>query len=355
MTAPQEIRFCTTSDGVRIAFASVGDGPPLVCTTAWLTHLEHDLQSPFLGPWLRRLARHFRVVRYDGRGNGLSQRDIDGMSVDAWVRDLEAVADAARLERFPIYGLSQGAVVAVAYASRHPDRVERMLLHGGCARGLLRRDPPAKVVAAAQAQLDAAQAGWGVGSASFRRMFLSMLVRTASREQLEAFDAIQRLAISGPVVRMFLEAAFSFDVRDEARGVRCPTLVAHADEDPCFPFAEGALLASLIPGARLVTLASRNHLLVEGEPAGQQLLDELLRFMAPAAAAAAAAPLTPRQGEVLRHVARGLTDKQIARTLDLSPRTVEMHVARALDALGCHTRAEAVHLATQRGWLDKLR
>ena len=135
MTAPQEIRFCTTSDGVRIAFASVGDGPPLVCTTAWLTHLEHDLQSPFLGPWLRRLARHFRVVRYDGRGNGLSQRDIDGMSVDAWVRDLEAVADAARLERFPIYGLSQGAVVAVAYASRHPDRVERMLLHGGCARG----------------------------------------------------------------------------------------------------------------------------------------------------------------------------------------------------------------------------
>lgn len=348
MPLSQEISFCTTRDGIRIATASVGQGPTLVWTTAWLSHLEHDLQSPWVGPMLQALAAHFRVVRYDSRGNGLSQREVNGLGIDAWVSDMEAVVSHLGLSRFALYGLSQGAAVALSYAARHPEHVDRMVLHGGCARGLLRRDPPAKVVAAAKVLLDAAEVGWGQDSAAFRQMFLARLVRTATLDQLQTMDRLQRLAISGQVVRQFVAAAYEMDVTQEAGRVRCPTLVAHADEDPCWPFSEGALLASLIPGSKLITLHSKNHLLVPGEPAVEHLLAEVFQFLG---ADAPKPSLTPRQIEVLGHVARGLTDKQVARELGLSPRTVEMHVARAIDALACHTRAECVARATEAGLL----
>jgi pimeloyl-ACP methyl ester carboxylesterase len=271
--------------------------------------------------------------------------------VEAWIEDLEAVTDALQLEQFSLLGMSQGAAIAIGYAVRHPERVRHLIIYGGCARGLLKRNPSPKVVDAAQAMLKAAELGWGADSSSFRQVFISQLFHDASAEQQRAFDAAQRLTISGANAVRFMKEVFEIDVREVAPKVRCPTLVFHATDDPCFPFEEGRLLASLIPDARLVPLPSKNHLPFETERAWPMFLAELRAFLAPSHAVAeqssGMAPLTPRQLEVLREVANGQTDKQIARKLSLSPRTVEMHVSRALEALQCRTRAEAVRRAAE--------
>jgi pimeloyl-ACP methyl ester carboxylesterase len=351
MPPQQDIRFCTSADGARLAVATVGSGLPLVRAATWLTHVEKDPQNLVNRHWVAELGRDNFYVRYDSRGCGLSDRDVERISLDAWIEDLEAVADALRLERFPLLGMSQGAAIAIGYAARHPERVSHLVIYGGCARGLLRRNPPPKVVDAAQAMLKAAELGWGADSSSFRQVFISQLFHDATAEQQRAFDEAQRLTVSGPVAVRFLKEVFAIDVREVAPQVRCPTLVFHAKEDPCFPFEEGRLLASLIPGARLVPLPSKNHLPFETELAWPMFLSEFRAFVPSAAAAsesrAAAATLTRRQLEVLREVARGQTDKQIARKLSLSPRTVEMHVARTLAALRCRTRAEAVRRASE--------
>lgn len=348
----QEISYCSGAGGTRLAVASIGSGPPVVMAGAWLTHLEHDLQNPAQRHWLHALARGRRLVRYDARGNGLSQRDVERVDFEAWVEDLECIVDTYGLERFALFGLSQGATMAVAYAARHPARVSHLALYGPCVRGLMKRNPPPKVVAAAQALLQAAHTGWGVDSSAFRKMFLHGLVREATPEQLALMDEGQRHTVSADVAVKFLQAAYELDVSGEAPGVRCPTLIVHADQDPCFPFSEASLLASLIPGARLVQVASRNHLLMEQEPAWAAAREALDAFL-PSDATAAPSPLTVRQTEVLMHVASGRTDKEIGRLLGLSPRTVEMHVAHALQALACHNRTEAVHRAGELGLLRR--
>lgn len=351
MEGKQKIRFCTGTDGVRLAIATVGEGPPLVRAATWLTHVEMDPLNLVSRHWVAELSRANFYVRYDSRGNGLSDRDVKRISLEAWIEDLETVVDTLGIETFPLLGISQGAAIALGYAARHPERVSRLVLYGGCARGLLKRNPTQKVVEKAQAMLKAAELGWGADSSSFRQVFISQLFHDATAEQQRAFDEAQRLAVSADVAVRFLEQVFALDVRDVAAEVRCPTLVFHATEDPSFPFEEGRLLASLIPGARLVPLPSKNHMPFETEPAWPMFLAEFRAFVpsAPAApqSAAAHAALTPRQLEVLREVAHGLTDKQIARKLSLSPRTVEMHVANALAALRCRTRAEAVRRAAE--------
>lgn len=351
MLGEQKIHFCTSADGVRLAIATVGEGPPLVRAATWLTHVEMDPHNLVSKHWVAELSRGNFYVRYDSRGCGLSDRQVERISLEAWIEDLEAVVDALGIESFPLLGISQGAAIAVGYAARHPERVSRLVLYGGCARGLLKRDPTQKVVEAAQAMLKAAELGWGAGSSSFRQVFISQLFHDATAEQQRAFDEAQRLTVSGEVAVRFLEEVFALDVREMAAAVRCPTLVFHAKEDPCFPFEEGRLLASLISGSRLVPLPSKNHMPFETEPAWPMFLSELRAFVpsAPAAPQSAAPPaaLTPRQLEVLREVAQGLTDKQIARKLSLSPRTVEMHVANTLATLRCRTRAEAVRRAVE--------
>jgi len=349
MSGDQQIRFCTSSDGVRLAIATVGEGPPLVRAATWLTHVEMDPHNLVTRHWVAELARANLYVRYDSRGCGLSDRQVERISLEAWIEDLEAVVDTLGIERFPLLGISQGAAIAVGYAARHPERVSHLVLYGGCARGLLKRNPTQKVVDAARALLKAAQIGWGAGSSSFRQVFISQLFHDATAEQQRAFDESQRVTVSGDVAVRFLEEVFALDVREMAAAVRCPTLVFHAKEDPCFPFGEGRLLASLIPGARLMALPSKNHMPFETEPAWPMFLSELRSFVpsAPAVPQSAPAALTPRQREVLREVAQGLTDKEIARKLSLSPRTVEMHVANALATLCCRTRAEAVRRAVE--------
>ena len=323
----------------------------------WLTHVEKDPYNLFTRHWVTELSRDNALVRYDSRGCGLSDQDVERISMPAWLEDLEAVVSDLEIDRFPLFGMSQGAAIAINYAARHPDKVSHLVLYGGCARGLLKRNPPPKVVEAAQAMLKAAELGWGADSSSFRQVFISQLLHDATAEQQRAVDEVQRLTISGANAVRFMKEVFEIDVRDAAPKVQCPTLVFHAKEDPCFPFEEGRLLASLIPNARFVPLASKNHLPFETEAAWPAFLSELRAFLPssssgphahdPSAGASIKSPLTPRQIQILREVGMGQTDKQIARKLSLSPRTVEMHVANALLALKCRTRAEAVRRASE--------
>ena len=359
MSIKQDIRFCTSKDGVRLAFASTGSGPPLVRVFSWLTDVEKDLTSVVTGHWIGELSRDYGYVRFDARGCGYSDRDIERMSLDAWVDDLEAVMDAMPLERVPLLGISVGAAVAIAYAVRHPERVSQLVLYGGFARGLLVRDTSAKVLEQAQGLLKAAEIGWGADDPNFRQVFVHRMFRDATSEQLRAFDAVQRDTISGINAARFLKNNFEIDIQELARQVRCPVLAFHAKEDPLIPFSEGLLLASLIPNSRFVPLEGSNHIPFESDTAWPIFLAELRAFL-PAVSSVRpltdafvprAALLTSRQREILKAVAQGQTAKQIARTLDLSPRTVEMHVARALATLQCNSRAEAVHKAGEAGLL----
>jgi len=359
MTLKQDIRFCTSKDGVRLAVASTGNGPPLVRVFNWLTDVEKDITSVVNRHWVSELSRDYGYVRYDSRGCGFSDRNIERMSLDAWVEDLEAVIDAMQLERVPLLGISQGAAVAITYAVRHPERVSQLVLYGGFARGLLVRDTSPQVFEQAQGLLKAAEIGWGADDPNFRQVFVHRMFREATIEQLRAFDAVQRNTISGINAARFLKVGFEVDIQDLARQVRCPVLVAHTRDDQLAPFSEGLLLASLLPDSRFVPLEGSNHIPFESDAAWPRFLAELRAFLPAVSSvrprtaepAAMAGTLTPRQLQILQAVAQGQTAKQIARALDLSPRTVEMHVARVLATLQCSSRAEAVHKANEAGLL----
>ena len=263
----QEIRFCATGKGVSIAYATVGEGPPLVKAANWLNHLEFDWTSPIWRHWLEELSDGHRFVRYDERGNGLSDWEIEDWSFEAWVRDLEVVADAVGVERFSLLGISQGAPVAIAFAARHPERVRHLVLYGGYARGWACR--PGQEVATEQrrALLTLTANGWGQDNPAFRQVWTSQFVPDGSMEQMRWFNELQRISTSPENAVRFLEAFGGIDVVDLLPEVRVPTLVLHGRDDAAVPFAEGRLLASRIPKARFVPLESRNHLLLADEPA----------------------------------------------------------------------------------------
>jgi pimeloyl-ACP methyl ester carboxylesterase/DNA-binding winged helix-turn-helix (wHTH) protein len=275
----QQIRFCRAADGVRIAYAVSGDGPPLVKPANWLTHLEYDWKSPVWRHWLDWAGSHYTLLRYDERGCGLSDHDIADFSFDRWVDDLEAVVDARGLERFPLFGVSQGCAVAVAYAVRHPDRVSKLVLYGGYACGRNHRSP------SPQQQLEAAvlrnmiRVGWGRDNAAFRNVFGMLFVPEGTTEQFQWFCDMTRTVPVENAVRIE-QTAHNIDVRDQAGAVRAPTLVLHARRDAMIPFEAGRMLATLIPDARFVPLDSCNHVLLEDEPAWQVLQREVEVFLA---------------------------------------------------------------------------
>ncbi len=279
-TARQEVRFCSTPDGVRLAYAAAGAGPPLLKAANWLTHLRADWESIVWGHWLRELSARFRLVHYDERGSGLSDWDVEDQSLEAWVQDLEAVADASGQERFALLGISQGGGVAVTYAARHPERVSHLVLYGAFAAGRNARTKTAAERREAEMMLDLVESGWGQETSLFRQLFAAQFMPEGTTEQWEAFDRHQVLTASPAMARRLMQVAADIDVRDVAPQVRTPTLVLHARDDRRIPFDQGELLAALIPGARLVPLESSNHLLLDGEPAWSDFVRHVEAFTA---------------------------------------------------------------------------
>jgi pimeloyl-ACP methyl ester carboxylesterase/DNA-binding winged helix-turn-helix (wHTH) protein len=277
--AHQKVRFCRSADGTRIAWGTIGAGYPLVKSGHWLTHLEHDWHSPIWRPILDELGRRFLVTRYDQRGNGLSEWEVADFSLDRFVEDLEAVVDSARLERFALYGTSQGAAIAIAYAVRHPDRVSHLILQGGFARGRLRRGSDAEREQG-EAMLTLIRHGWGRPGSVFVRAFASMFVPGATREQLDSLVELQLRTTSPENAARLRAAVDRFDVSDLLPGVRVPTLVLHSRDDAIQPVDQGRELASGIPGAEFVLLESANHVLLPEETAWRELFDEMGRFVA---------------------------------------------------------------------------
>jgi pimeloyl-ACP methyl ester carboxylesterase len=351
MAMQQDIRFCTTSDGVTIVTAATGSGPPLVRAGTWISHLECDLADEDVATMIAGLSRNHTLLRYDSRGCGLSDRRIPSLTFDDFVDDLEAVVASRGLKRFPLLGISMGAAISVAYAVRHPEQVSHLILVNGFVRSYFTSSQPKpEALEEAELLLKNAEVGWGNAKSVFRHVFIAQMLGNASVQQQAAFDERMRLSMSAEMAVAYLRNNYSIDIKDACPKVSCPTLVFHSRGDEMVQFEQGRRLAGLIPGARFVPLECAGHHVLSTEPAAQVLLGEIHAFLG-AEHASAAVRLTPRQIEVLQAVAAGKTDKQIARELDLSPRTVEMHVAGAMKALDCTTRAEAVHRAGVAGLL----
>jgi pimeloyl-ACP methyl ester carboxylesterase/DNA-binding winged helix-turn-helix (wHTH) protein len=276
----QEIRFARAPDGVRLAYATCGTGPPLVRAAHWITHLDYDWHSPVWRHWLDGLARGRTLVRYDERGCGLSDHDVDDFSLDACVHDLEAVVDELGLERFPLLGLSQGGPVAIAYADRHPERVSRLVLVGAFVQGRLARAATDEERREAALQAELARIGWGRDEPTFRRFFTSSFIPDAPLELWEAYAELLRRTTSAENAARLIETWSSIDVSEPAARLAVPTLILHARDELRSPFEQARQLAALIPGSRLVPLASRNHLMRADEPAWSHFLAELDGFLA---------------------------------------------------------------------------
>lgn len=275
---PQEVRFCVTRDGVRIAYGRTGAGRPLLRAANWTTHLSHDDQSPLWGHWLRELGRDHQIVRFDHRANGLSDWDVQDLSFEALVSDLEAVVDAAGLPRLPLLATSQGCAVAAAYAVRHPERISRLILFGGFAQGWKTRDP--EDVARREAIGVLLHHGWGHDDRAVRQLFTSLLVPDASAAQMQHLNELQSRTISPANLARIHEIFSKHDIRNLLPQVRCPTLVLHCRNDSFTPFVEGQRFAAAIPDARFMALDSRNHILLEHEPCWPRFLAEVRHFLA---------------------------------------------------------------------------
>lgn len=348
----QSIHFAQSADGVRIAWALAGRGPPLVRGPTWLSHIEYDWQSPVSQHWIGEFTRSHTLLRVDPRGIGVSQWDVENLSFEGLVRDLEAAVDAAGLKSFALVGNSGGAAVAIAYAARHPERVQRMFLWGAYCRGLLRRgEPTPERIEQAQVLRRLAEIGWGTEEPAFRQVFASLLVPGATKQQWQWFTDRMRLCCTGRNAARFLAMMEQIDVQDLARQVRCPTLVLHSRHEARNPYEEGKLTAALIPGAEFVALDSGNHILLPEEPAWQQLVGEFRRFMGPPAQERDAfGDLTGREREVLDLIARGLDNAEIARTLRLSAKTVGNHITHIFAKIGVASRAQAIVRAREVGF-----
>lgn len=273
----QEIKYCRASDGVRLAYATVGQGPPLVKTANWMNHLEYDWESPIWHHLLEGLARNHTLVRYDARGNGLSDWDVDELSLKAWVGDLETVVDAVGIERFPLFGVSQGCAISIAYAVRHPERVSHLILYGGFALGRGKRSPSEHEQIKAMGTL--MRLGWGMDNPAFRQMFTSLFIPESTKEQADWFNDLQRKTTSPECAARYLEVVGNFDVRDLLPQVQVPTLVMHVRGDLVSPIDAGREIAAGIPGARFIALPGRNHLFLKHEPATARFFEEINLFL----------------------------------------------------------------------------
>ncbi|MGD9920515.1 MAG: alpha/beta fold hydrolase [Pseudorhodoplanes sp.] len=346
----QHIRFCRSADGTRIAYASFGEGPPLLWVGHFARHLELDWHNPVWSAWLSWLGRRHSVFRYDLRGCGLSDRDVPDISLERLAEDFEAVVDAAGLGRFIFFGTAGNVAPAVRYAGRYPDRIERLVLWGCHTRGRLCRSRSPDEDREAEARLEAFQLGWTTRSSAFAGFFAAMHAPDAPPEYNRSLSELLRATTSPQVAVGIIRSYWRLDLRAALQLVQCPTLILHANGDPIVPFEEGRLAASLVPGARFVPIDSGNHILVDPEPGWRPFtsaVDEFLPASLPPAAALGS--LTQRERQVLDAIARGQGNQEIAGELGITAKTVRNHVSTIFDKLQVGSRAQAVIMARDHG------
>ena len=339
---------------MRIAYAVMGHGPPLVWGPHFLCHLEFDLKSPLWRPWLAELTRHNTLIRYDARGCGLSDHEVEDLSLDGHVADLEAVVDSAKLDRFALLGTSQGAAMAIAYATRHAERVGQLAIFGGWARGFRNRNPSPEQLRAASAMLELVDLGWGSENPAYRQMFTFLFLPDATAEEAAWFNEQERTCTTPAIAARVMKSLGGIDVESIAAEVRCPTLVTHLRNDQRVPFEEGRRIAGLIPGARFVPLEGRNHVMLQRFPEFTQMFTELHAFLQSAGGAtpgASAFPeLTGREREIVELLAHGLDNSQIAARLGLSEKTVRNNITPILVKLEVESRPQAIVRAREAGF-----
>lgn len=352
--ARQQIRFARSRDGVRLAYATMGTGAPTIIKAAtWLSHLEHDWDSPVWSHVLREMSGNGTLVRYDERGCGLSDWNVSSLTFDDWVDDLETVANATNTQRFAVLGISQGAAVAIAFAVRFPERVSHLILHGGYARGRLVRSNTSAEREEAEMMCRLAELGWGKQDASFRQFFTTQFIPGGTPEQHEWFNEMERLSTSPANAARFMREFNTIDVTHLLERVSCPTIVLHSVRDVRVPYEEGRLLATSIPGAKFVTIDSPNHLLLGHEPGWTRWLEEVRDFLkvgaAPKVNEAVFSALSERQMQILELIAQARDNAQIAATLGLSEKTVRNQVSAIFERLHVENRAQAIVRARDAG------
>ncbi len=348
MRPPQQIRFCTSHDGTRIAYALCGEGPPLVMAGQSFSHLEGEWDCLVRQPLLEFLCARHTLVRYDMRGTGLSDRDCKEFAFPRYVQDLEAVVAASGLDSFDLMGITGGGALAVTHAANHPKQVNNLVLIGAYLRGRTVRSATAGEREETELILKLIELGWGQDNPTFRQLFTYQFLPDGTPEQLQSFDELMRKAASAKNAALQLRAWFGADLSAVAPKVAAPTLVLHARGDLRVPFEEGRLLAATIPGARFVPLDSRNHIPLVQEPAWHQLTAELEAIALPAPHAKAAASLNPVQGLTAREhavvelVAQGIDTAVMAERLCMSEKTVRNHLSAVYSKLGVANRVKAV-------------
>jgi pimeloyl-ACP methyl ester carboxylesterase/DNA-binding CsgD family transcriptional regulator len=354
--ASQRIRYLRTADGVQLAWAEAGAGPLLIKAANWLTHLEFEWESPVWRHWIRFFSDHFRFVRHDERGCGMTDWNVGDVGFERWVEDLEALVDVTNpQEPFALLGISQGAATCIAYAVRHPERVSHLVLYGAYAQGAFRRGDPDKE-RLYRALIDLTRLGWGKDNPVFRQVFTSRFIPGATDEQLGWFNDLCRKTTSPEIAARLLETRGSVDVTELLSQVKARTLILHSRSDDVIPISEGHILAAGIPDAQFIELDSKNHILLENEPAWDRFCDEVLAFTGRNTAIAtstedpAFSSLSRREREVLALITEGLGNAEIAERLSISEKTVRNHVSNLFDKLGVWTRAQAMVFANDRGF-----
>lgn len=349
----QDIRFCTTADNVKLAYAVSGDGPPLIMPATWLSHLEHQWKSLAWRHWLETLSQKYTLVRYDSRGCGLSDRDAE-LSFDGWIKDVEAVADAAGFRQFDMLATCWGGPIGIEYAARHPGRVNRLVLYGTYGLGRLRGE---QAIEAEEARvlLDMMRLGWGQQNHAFCRIWGTYFQPGGTLEHFKSWAEQQALSTSVETAVRLLEIGWHTDVRAAARKIKCPALAIHVARDTVVPIAVGRQLATLIPDCRFVQLDGENHMPLEDEPAWPQIVAEMDAFLKQPVeaitprATLALDELTGRERDVLERIAQGLDNTEIAAALGMSEKTVRNHITRVLDKIGVEHRYQAIVRAREAG------
>lgn len=346
----QRIRYARSLDGTRLAWADAGRGPVIVKAANWLSHLEYDFESPVWRHWVEFFTEHFRLIRYDERGCGMSDWNAD-LSLSGWIGDLETIVDAAELtEPFTLLGVSQGASVCIAYAAKYPERVSRMILYGAYARGWARRNQP-ELERECGAIMELIRVGWGRSNPVFRQVFTSRFIPRATADQVEWFNDLCLKTANAETAGDLFAMRSRIEVSALLKEIRVPTLVIHARDDRVTSISEGQLLAAEIPGAEFVEVESENHILLRDEPAWTRFREVVLDFMGtPARIHPVFDSLSPREREVFALMAEGLANGEIAERLTISEKTVRNHVSNVFDKLGVWTRAQAIVFARDHGF-----